>query len=136
MIKDSHAHIYLEDFDEDIEMVISNALAVGVTEIYMPNIDSTTIDRMHSVEERFSNCKSMMGLHPCYVKDNYKEELTVIEENLKKRKYSAIGEIGIGMGSESLFSATGGITFEAFSFFAWSTFGATYLIVPEVSRYN
>ncbi len=97
MIKDSHAHIYLEDFDDDLEEVISDAVSVGVKEIYMPNIDSTTIDRMHSVEERFSNCKSMMGLHPCYVKANYKEELRIIEGNLKKRKYSAVGEIGIDL---------------------------------------
>lgn len=97
MIKDSHAHIYLEDFDDDLLDVISDAEAVGVKEIYMPNIDSTTIDRMHSVEERFSNCKSMMGLHPCYVKENYKEELKIIEKHLGKRKYSAVGEIGIDL---------------------------------------
>ncbi|MFT4533894.1 MAG: TatD DNase family protein [Saprospiraceae bacterium] len=97
MIKDSHAHIYLEDFDEDIAEVISDAVAVGVTEIYMPNIDSTTIERMHSVEERFSTCKSMMGLHPCYVKENYKEELSIVEKHLKNRKYSAVGEIGIDL---------------------------------------
>jgi len=97
MIKDSHAHIYLEDFDEDLEAVIKDASDVGVTEIYMPNIDSSTIDRMHKVEERFSNCKSMMGLHPCYVKENYKEELHIIERNLRERKYSAIGEIGIDL---------------------------------------
>lgn len=97
MIKDSHAHIYLEDFDEDLEVVITEAIHMGVTEIYMPNIDSSTIDRMHSVEERFSNCKSMMGLHPCYVKDNYKDELNIIEQNLNKRKYAAVGEIGIDL---------------------------------------
>lgn len=97
MIKDSHAHIYLEDFDEDLAQVIETAREVGVYEIYMPNIDSTTIDRMHSVEERFPNCKSMMGLHPCYVKGNYKSELEIIKSNLEKRKYSAIGEIGIDL---------------------------------------
>jgi len=113
MIKDSHAHIYLEDFDEDLESVISDALAVGVNEIYMPNIDSTTIERMHSVEERFSNCKSMMGLHPCYVKDNYKEELKVIEENLKKRKYSAIGEIGVDLYWDKTFAEA---QFESFKY--------------------
>jgi len=97
MIKDSHAHIYLEDFDDDLDQVIADSLTVDVQEIYMPNIDSSTIDRMHSVEDRFSNCKSMMGLHPCYVKDNYKSELKVIEEHLGKRKYAAVGEIGIDL---------------------------------------
>ncbi len=97
MIKDSHAHIYLEDFDDDLEQVIRDSKSVDVLEIYMPNIDSSTIDRMHKVEERFSNCKSMMGLHPCYVKDNYKSELKLIEDHLGKRKYAAVGEIGIDL---------------------------------------
>lgn len=113
MIKDSHAHIYLEDFDIDLEEVISDAMAVGVTEIYMPNIDSTTIDRMHQVEERFSNCKSMMGLHPCYVKENYKDELAVIERNLNERRYSAVGEIGIDLYWDKTFAEA---QFESFRY--------------------
>ena len=113
MIKDSHAHIYLEDFDEDIEHVIADAKAVGVTEIYMPNIDSSTINRMHSIEERFSNCKSMMGLHPCYVKENYKQELAIITEHLKNRKYSAVGEIGIDLYWDKTFAEA---QFEAFRY--------------------
>ena len=113
MIKDSHAHIYLEDFDEDIDQVIEDAKAAGVTDIYMPNIDSSTIDRMHSIEERFSNCKSMMGLHPCYVKDNYKEELAIITSHLKNRKYSAVGEIGIDLYWDKTFAEA---QFEAFRY--------------------
>lgn len=113
MIKDSHAHLYLEDFDEDIAQVIADAKAVGVTEIYMPNIDSTTIDRMHSIEERFSNCKSMMGLHPCYVKGNYKEELATMVSHLKNRKYSAVGEIGIDLYWDKTFAEA---QFEAFRY--------------------
>ena len=97
IIKDTHAHIYLEDFDEDLAEIVENAKRVGVTEIYMPNIDSTSIDRMHSVEERFPNCKSMMGLHPCYIKENYKEELGIVEKHLANRKYAGVGEIGIDL---------------------------------------
>ena len=97
VIKDTHAHIYLEDFDEDLAEIIDNAKKAGVTEIYMPNIDSSTIDRMHSVEDRFPNCKSMMGLHPCYIKEDYKKELAIVKENLGKRKYAGVGEIGIDL---------------------------------------
>jgi len=97
LIKDSHAHIYLSDFADDIEEILNRASEEGVKEIYMPNIDSTSIDDMHSIEERFPNCKSMMGLHPCYVKENYKEELAIIEKHLNSRKYAAVGEIGIDL---------------------------------------
>lgn len=97
MMIDSHAHIYLSDFDDDLNDVLHKAKNEGVDEIYMPNIDSSTIGRMHQVEERFSYCKSMMGLHPCYVKENYIEELAIVRENVEKRKYAAIGEIGIDL---------------------------------------
>lgn len=113
MIIDSHAHIYLEEFDEDIEQVIDDANAVGVTEIYMPNIDSTSIDRMHSIEERYTNCKSMMGLHPCYVKENYKNELEIVAGHLRNRKYSAVGEIGIDLYWDKTFADA---QFEAFRY--------------------
>lgn len=97
MTIDSHAHIYLSDFEEDIDDIIRRAADAGVTEIYMPNIDSTTIDQMHQVEDRFPNCKSMMGLHPCYVKENYRLELELMRKYLDSRKYAAIGEIGIDL---------------------------------------
>ena len=113
MIKDSHAHIYLEDFDEDLDQVIKDSEEVGVKEIYMPNIDSSTIDRMHKVEEKYSNCKSMMGLHPCYVKENYKSELEIVKSNLKRRKYAAVGEIGIDLYWDKTFAEE---QFESFKY--------------------
>lgn len=97
MIKDSHAHLYLEDFADDIEQVIADANEVGVGEIYMPNIDISSIERMHDIERRFPNCKSMMGLHPCYVKEDYLAQLTIMEEHMDRRSYAAVGEIGIDL---------------------------------------
>jgi TatD DNase family protein len=97
MIIDSHAHIYLTDFKDDLGAVIERAKSEGVTDIYMPNIDSTTIDQMHRVEEIYPNCKSMMGLHPCHVKENYMNELKIVSSHLKNREYAAIGEIGIDL---------------------------------------
>lgn len=97
MIKDSHAHIYLENFDEDLAQVIEDARQAGIDEIYMPNIDTSSIERMHQVEAEFPNCKSMMGLHPCYVKEDYKAQLATIRTHLQSRQYAAIGEIGIDL---------------------------------------
>ncbi len=97
MIIDSHAHIYLSDFEDDIDAVIQKAKLEGVTEIYMPNIDSSTINQMHRIEDKYSNCKSMIGLHPCYVNENYKKELGIVSSHAEKRKYAAIGEIGIDL---------------------------------------
>lgn len=92
---DSHAHIYLEDFKEDIEDVIEEAHEQGVRQIYMPNIDHTSIDNMLELEERYpGQCIAMMGLHPSSVKKDFEKELYLVEEWLSKRKFVAIGEIG------------------------------------------
>ena len=56
MIIDSHAHIYLSDFDDDLNEVLQKAKSENVDEIYMPNIDSSTIERMHKVEESYPQC--------------------------------------------------------------------------------
>lgn len=95
---DTHAHIYLLDFKDDIHDVIRASKEAGVEKIYMPNIDSSSIDSMLQLEQHFGNyCSPMMGLHPCYVKDNYRHELRIVESWLTKHNFFAIGEIGIDL---------------------------------------
>jgi TatD DNase family protein len=92
---DTHAHVYLPEFDNDRQGVLQRAADEGVTEIYLPAIDSSTHEAMLQTEQAFPMCKSMMGLHPCSVKENYEDELAVIEQHLSKRDFIAIGEIGL-----------------------------------------
>ena len=92
---DTHAHVYLPEFDRDREQMMARAQEAGVKEIYLPAIDSTTHGRMLKTEEAFPFCKSMMGLHPCSVKENFKEEMDVVTQHLARRKFIAVGEIGL-----------------------------------------
>ena len=93
---ETHAHIYSEEFNDDLEIILKSALSNGINKIYMPAIDSSAIAAMLAVEAAYPNhCFAMMGLHPCYVKENYKSELAIVEEWLSKRKFAAIGEIGL-----------------------------------------
>lgn len=93
---DSHSHIYLEDFTQDIDAVMLRANQEGIKKIFLPAIDSTHHQEMFLLEQKFSeNCFSMMGLHPCSVKENYQDELEITESLLKQRKFAAVGEIGL-----------------------------------------
>lgn len=93
---DTHAHLYSEEFQADIATTIQSAIVNGITKIVMPGIDSTAIQAMLSLEKDYPEiCIPTMGLHPCYVKDNFKAELAIIAEWLTKRKFVAIGEIGL-----------------------------------------
>lgn len=95
---DTHAHIYLKEFKDDLDEVLNQSKDAGVEKIFMPNIDSRTIDGMLALERKYQNiCIPMMGLHPCYVKENFKEELNTVESWLDKRNFCAIGEIGIDL---------------------------------------
>lgn len=93
---DTHTHLYDEQFNEDRSEMILRAISQGITKMYLPNCDSETIEGMIKLEEEFpDNCFAMMGFHPCYVKENYEEELRIVRTWLEKRPFSAIGEIGL-----------------------------------------
>lgn len=95
---DTHTHLYAEEFDADRNTVIQGCLENGITKLYLPNVDSESIPRMLQLEKDYPGmCIPMMGLHPCSVKENYKEELAIVKEWLGKRKFAAIGEIGIDL---------------------------------------
>lgn len=96
MIIDTHCHLYVKEFETDIDEVISKAIAFDVQRFYLPAIDSESAHAMMQLEARFpGKCYAMMGLHPCSVKENYRDELLAVEDWLLKRKFVAIGECGL-----------------------------------------
>jgi TatD DNase family protein len=93
---DTHTHLYDEQFDAEREQIIQRALDAGVGKMYLPNCDSETIaPMMRMVSQWPEHCFPMMGVHPCYIKENYRQELDIAESWLQKEKFSAIGEIGL-----------------------------------------
>ncbi len=93
---DTHTHLYAKDFFADVDTVIARAKEKSINKFYLPAIDSTTHNAMIALEKKYpENCFAMMGLHPCSVNDNYNQELDIVLEWLTKRKFVAIGEIGL-----------------------------------------
>lgn len=104
---DTHTHLYLEEFNDDRENVVRNAIHNGVTYFFLPNIDSRSIESMMDLPDTFpGHCFPMMGLHPTSVKTNYKEELAIVEKHLSSTEkiFRAIGEIGIDLYWDKTFS--------------------------------
>ena len=92
---DTHAHCYDLQF-EDKEAMLSAAEAQGVSQIWMPNCATETIDAMMALAERFPDrCLPMMGLHPCYVTETFEDELATVESWLNRHPFLLIGEIGL-----------------------------------------
>ena len=98
ILTDTHSHLYSEEFDEDREKMIQSAIDLGVSRLFVPSIDSSYTQKMYALEAQYpENVFLMMGLHPCYVKENYEDELAHVITELAKRKFAAIGEIGIDL---------------------------------------
>ena len=97
-ITDTHTHLYSSEFDDDRAEMMQRAINNGVTRFFVPSIDSSYTQKMYDLEKQYpENIFLMMGLHPCYVKENYETELQQVETELAKRKFLAIGEIGIDL---------------------------------------
>ncbi len=97
-LTDTHTHLYLEQFDVDRDAMMQRAIAAGVERMYLPNVDSRTIAPMLALEAAYPDyCFAMMGLHPCSVQENYREELAIVQEWLAHRPFAAVGEIGIDL---------------------------------------
>ncbi len=98
MIIDTHAHVYLEDFDEDADLIIERAKEENIDQILLPNIDVSSVDRLLNLSEQHPSLyKPMIGLHPCYVKEDYKLQLDHLKGYLDRKEIVAVGEIGIDL---------------------------------------
>ena len=98
MLIDTHAHLYAEQFDLDRDLMIERAKKAGIDRVLLPNIDKESISGMLLLSNSYPDfCFPMMGLHPCSVSENFKEDLQSIYELLHNEKIIAIGEIGIDL---------------------------------------
>lgn len=95
---DTHTHLYAEEFNADRSEMIRRAVEAGVKRMYLPNIDSSSVAGMLKLCGEFpQHCFPMMGLHPCSVKENFMEELKLVESELATGKYAGVGETGIDL---------------------------------------
>lgn len=98
VLTDTHTHLYSAQFDSDRDAMMQRALDTGVRMMLLPNVDRESVDGMHALEDAYPDVvRSMMGLHPCSVGDDWQVVLAELFDWLDRRKYVAIGEIGIDL---------------------------------------
>ena len=96
---DTHAHLYVEEFDTDREEVIQRAKDAGTTRVILPAIDSQSHKSLIEMAEQNPEfAYPLMGLHPTSVNNHYKSELKSAEKLISQRSFfHGIGEIGIDL---------------------------------------
>jgi len=99
MYIDTHAHLYVDKFSDDIDEVIHRAKNNHIDKIMLPNIDIASIESLHQLSDKYIGyCYPMMGLHPCSVDDNYKKVNQEMEDRLNsERNYIGVGETGVDL---------------------------------------
>lgn len=98
IITDTHTHLYSESFDEDRREMIERAIAADIKRFFIPAIDSAHIEDMYALEKAFpEHIFLMAGLHPTHVKENFRDELAIVEKQLEERKFYAVGETGVDL---------------------------------------
>lgn len=98
ILTDTHSHLYDTKFVEDRKAMILRAFEENIQRIFIPNIDQNTVKAMMDIVAAYpQKCFPMMGLHPCHVNENYKQELAVIKKHLDAGGFCAVGEIGMDL---------------------------------------
>ncbi|MDP6909273.1 MAG: TatD family hydrolase [Flavobacteriales bacterium] len=110
---DTHAHLYLDQFKDDIDETMQRALDNGVHQILLPNVDRSTTESLWNLVNMYPDrCFPMIGLHPCSVNKSAEKELEHVEQELATGKYIGIGEIGIDLYWDKTFLKDQIIAFE------------------------
>ena len=113
IITDTHAHIYLPEFADTRKEMLERAEKEGVTKILLPAIDSESHASLVNLAKEFpGQCRPMMGLHPCYIKANYRGELKIVRDYLEQGGFVAVGEIGLDFYWDKTFTEQQYLAFE------------------------
>ncbi|WP_028296315.1 TatD family hydrolase [Olivibacter sitiensis] len=97
ILTDTHTHIYYHE-GEALQQQIQRCLDNEVMRLFLPNVDSESIPKVLGAAAQYpENCFPMLGLHPCDVKENFRQELDIIHRSLQENKVYAIGEIGLDL---------------------------------------
>ena len=98
LLTDTHTHQYYETDPDKRQELMQRCFDNGIGRLFLPNVDSSSIEKVFALVDAYpENCFPMLGLHPCDVKENWREELEIIHNAIPQRKIYAIGEIGIDL---------------------------------------
>jgi len=94
-LTDTHSHLYLENFKEDLDAVLKRAHDAGLKHIFLPSIDWNSLDEMNSLHHKEIKFYKMMGIHPCQVSGSRLSEEGKLMETISKGEIVAVGETGL-----------------------------------------
>jgi len=92
---DTHCHIYLEQFDNDIHKVLDRAAKAGVTHIFMPAINFDSLAKMDKLRHSDIRFHKMAGIHPTEINEGVQTTEDELYDFCQKDDIVAVGETGL-----------------------------------------
>lgn len=98
VLTDTHTHLYYEKDGQKRHALMQRCFDNNITRLFLPNVDTDSLPMVYELANEYpANCFPMIGLHPCDVKENWEEQLLILQGFLSQKKAYAIGEIGIDL---------------------------------------
>lgn len=92
---DSHAHYHDEQFEADVDELLSSLPEKGVAYCVGPGVDAETSEKEISLAEKYDFLFAAAGIHPHEASKADENSFQRIEELLRHTKAVAVGEIGL-----------------------------------------
>lgn len=94
-LTDTHCHLYLKNFNEDLNEVLTRSVNAGVTHIFLPAIDWNSIGEMKTLSHPEISFYKMAGIHPCSVEEVWPVDEEKLFELCNNDDFIAVGETGL-----------------------------------------
>lgn len=95
ILADTHCHLYLKQFEKDLDDVLDHALKADVRHIFLPAIDWRSIHDMDMLRHTEIKFYKMAGIHPCSVEENLPVDGEKLFEFCSTDDFVAVGETGL-----------------------------------------
>ena len=92
---DTHSHIDLEEFDNDLDAVVQNAKNVGVEKIIVPSVNRSSFEKVIQIANKFEKVYCALGIHPTEAQKSNDSDFDKILELSSEPKVVAVGECGL-----------------------------------------
>lgn len=95
MLVDTHCHLNLEQFANDLDEVIESALRIGVVGLIVPGVDFPTSEKAIEISCKYDEVFAAVGIHPNYASQYSVNNVSQLASLTSNPKVVAIGEIGL-----------------------------------------
>ena len=95
MIIDSHCHLNMKEFNEDLDLVVNKAYQENIKGMLTISTKIEEVNSIVAIANKYNNIWYSVGIHPHNVNANFKDINETVSSNINNNKFIGIGETGL-----------------------------------------